>query len=391
MASRAPQIMIVAGEASGDLHGAGLAGELLRLAPAATLCGMGGSEMAAAGVELLLDIAGLSVMGIVEVVGRIREIRAAMWLLEQRLATRPPDLLILIDYPGFNLALAAKAKKLGVPVLYYISPKVWAWGRWRLRRIRRLVDRMAVILPFEKDFYERQGMAVEFVGNPLLDSVKTTMRREVFLARHNIAADCTVVGLLPGSRRQEIRTLLPVFLAAAERLGRNLAKPVFLLPLAPSLTRADLDENGLAASGLDVRVIEGERYDLMAACAAVMAASGTVTLELAILGIPMVVAYRMSPFSYFLVRRLVKLKYASLVNLVAGREVVTELLQEKLSAAGLSAALLLLLEDERAATDMRRQLTEVKGMLGEPGAAGRVAQLAVQMIYGADRQINESD
>lgn len=378
--------MIVAGEASGDLHGAGLAGALLDMAPEAHLCGMGGSEMAGAGVELLVDIAELSVMGIVEVIGRFAEIRAAMRLLEERLISRPPDLLVLIDYPGFNLALAAKARKLGIAVFYYISPKVWAWGRWRLKKIRRLVDRMAVILPFEKDFYQQQGMTVDFVGNPLLDSVRRTMSRQAFLARHAIDDDCTVVGLLPGSRRQEIKNLLPVFLAAAEELGRHLAKPVFLLPLAPSLSIADLENNGLAGTRLDVRVIEGERYDLMAACETVMAASGTVTLELAILGIPMVVAYRMSPVSYFLVRRLVKLKYASLVNLVAGKEVVTELLQEKLSSSGLCAVVKDLLQDEEAAADMRRQLAGIRRQLGEPGASRRTARLVLHLACGESLQ-----
>lgn len=371
--------MIVAGEASGDLHGAHLARALRDRLPSVVLSGMGGTEMAAAGVELLVDISNLAVMGIAEVISRLADIRSAMRTLEQQLEKQRPDLLILIDYPGFNLMMAARAKKLQVPVFYYISPKVWAWGGGRVKKIKRLVDRMAVILPFEEEFYRERGVAVCFVGNPLLDSVKCGMDRSEFLGKHGVDPHCTVIGILPGSRKMEVSALLPIFIAAAQRLtGKR--KTVFLIPRASTLTVADLDENGLAGCGLDYRVIAEDRYDLMASCDAVMAASGTVTLELAILNVPMVVAYRVSWFTYLIARMLVKVEYFSLVNLVAAAEVVPELLQDEVTPPRVSDEIERLLDNSQAA-HMRQQLAEVVSQLGGPGAAGRTADLALELIH----------
>jgi lipid-A-disaccharide synthase len=209
--SQKKQVMIVAGEASGDLHGSRLVRSLKALQPEIDIFGMGGQEMAAAGMELLCDISNLAVMGVAEVVSRLWDIRKAMRILEHRLHEQPPDLLILIDYPGFNLMLAVRAKKLNIPVMYYISPKVWAWNRRRVKKIRRLVDRMAVILPFEQEFYQQHGMEVTFVGNPLLDSVKLQTSKKDFFEKHDIDPLSTVVGILPGSRKQEIARMLPVF------------------------------------------------------------------------------------------------------------------------------------------------------------------------------------
>lgn len=377
------RIMIVAGEASGDLHGGRLALALKARDPELVIAGLGGSEMAAAGVEILSDVSGLSVMGIMEVLLRLRDIRSAMRILKRRLQTDPPALLILIDFPDFNLRLAAAARKLQVPVMYYISPKVWAWRTGRVKKIRRLVDRMAVILPFEKDFYRRHGLEVDFVGHPLLDIVRVNESRSGFLQKHDIAPESIVVGILPGSRRQEVKTLLPVFLAAAALMTEETANMVFLLPLASTLTMADLVDNGLndyCPGSIDLRVVKEERYELMAACDAVMAASGTVTLELAILGVPMVVAYRLSRLSYIFGRWLIKVKYASLVNLVAGREVVPELLQNEATPEKIGRALLPLLQDADRSSAMRRQLAGVRRQLGEEGASDRAAQVALEII-----------
>lgn len=381
MAGRsAPHILIVAGEASGDLHGAHLAKALQELAPGVTIAAMGGKALAAQGATLLADAAKLAVVGIVEVLSHLGEIRAAKAALERYLRAERPDLLILIDYPDFNLLLARKAKKLGIPILYYISPQVWAWRSGRVRTIRRLVDRMAVILPFEQRFYAEHGMTVDFVGHPLLDSVRTTMSREEFCTRHRIPVGNTLIGLLPGSRRKELASMLPVFLAAAEQLAKSHQHLSFLIPLAPTMTRADLDQCGLDGTKLDVRVIEENRYDLMAACQAVMAASGTVTLELAILGVPMVVSYRVSRLTYALGRRLIKVAYASLVNLVAGERVVEELLQADATPEKISAAVGRLVTDAEYRQAMIARLHEVRRALGEPGASRRTARLALAMI-----------
>lgn len=371
--------MIVAGEASGDLHGAGLARALQSRRPGIEISGMGGVEMRRAGVDILHDITGLAVMGLVEIVSRLREIRFAMRTIEKSLQSAPPDLLVLIDYPGFNLMLAEKARRLNIPILYYISPKVWAWRSGRVRKIKRLVDRLAVILPFEKEFYRGFGMEVDFVGNPLLDSVQPRLSKAEFRKQHRIAPDSTVIGILPGSRRQEVKTLLPDFLMTASRLAADLPNTVFLLPLASTLSVGDLRKYGLEKYDLDIRVIQDDRYDLMAACDAVLAASGTVTLELAILGVPMVVAYRVAPLTWFMARLLVKLKYASLVNLVAGREVVPELLQDDAVPDKLYGAVRRLLTGP-AGQAMRAELAAVRELLGEPGAAGRTADIALEMI-----------
>ncbi len=373
------RVMIMAGEASGDMHGAKLVAAMREQAPNLAVCGIGGPALAAQGVELLYDSSRLAVVGIVEVISHFRFIREAMHALEKRLREQPPRLLILIDYPDFNLILAKKAKRLGIPIFYYISPQVWAWRSGRVKTIKKLVDRMAVILPFEKDFYHRRGMEVEYVGHPLMDTVRASMPRSEFLQSLGIAPESTVIGILPGSRKREIAEMLPIFLAAAKQMQAQLVKPVFLLPLAPTLSEDDLLANGLAEAGVEVRVIRENRYDLMGACNAVMAASGTVSLELAILAVPMVISYRVSPLTYFLGRRLIKVQYASLVNLVAGREVVPELLQNEAVPEKIAAATLRLVVNQVERTAMLAGLADLRERLGGAGASARAAHLALAL------------
>jgi len=374
-----PRIMLVAGEASGDMHGAKLVAAMRKQAPDLEVCGIGGSALAAQGMEILYDSSRLAVVGIIEVLSHLRFIREAMHALEKRLREQPPDLLILIDYPDFNLIMAKKARRLGIPVFYYISPQVWAWRSGRVKTIRKLVDRLAVILPFEKEFYQKRGMNVEYVGHPLMDTVRAVRPRTEFLPTLGIAPESTVIGILPGSRRREIAAMLPIFLTAAKLMQKQLGKVVFLLPLAPTLSEADLLANGLAEAGVEVRVIRENRYELMAACDAVMAASGTVSLELAILEVPMVVAYKVSPLTYFLGRRLIKVPYASLVNLVAGREVVPELLQDDAVPEKIAAATVRLVANQTERARMLAGLAEVRERLGGPGASDRAALLALSL------------
>ncbi len=385
------QIMIVAGEASGDMHGARLVEALRRRQPSLRFCGIGGKELAAAGVELLYDASKIAVVGITEVLSHLGEILAARKALINRLRADRPALLILIDYPDFNLLLAAAAKKLGIPVFYYISPQVWAWRSGRVRKIGRLTDRMAVILPFEQEFYAERGVAVEFVGHPLKDTVRPEQiaSREEFFRVHglDVGPNCRVVGLLPGSRAKEVRSLLPDFLAAAELLAADKSGSwLFLLPRASTVSHELLLESGLAAhqNRLNIRVVDDDRYALMAACDAAAAASGTVTLELAILGIPAVAAYRLSPWTYRLGRLLVRhLRHFSLVNLIAGREVIPELLQEQISPAALAATLPQLINDTACRRETLRGLAEVSAKLGQPGCAERAAELALSCIRPA--------
>ncbi|WP_417912005.1 lipid-A-disaccharide synthase [Candidatus Electronema sp. TJ] len=382
-------VMIVAGEASGDMHGARLVEAMSLLRPGLRFSGLGGRELAAAGVELLCDASKIAVVGITEVFSHLGDILAARKALIKRMRADRPALLILIDYPDFNLLLAAAAKKLGIPVFYYISPQVWAWRSGRVKKIGRLTDRMAVILPFEQDFYARRGVTVDFVGHPLKDTVRpeSLSSRADFFRAHDldVAPDCRVVGLLPGSRAKEIRSLLPDFLAAAELLttedkSRNW---LFLLPRASTVSQELLWENGLALhqNRLNIRVVDDDRYALMAACDAAAAASGTVTLELAILGVPAVAAYRVSPWTYRIGRLLVRhLRHFSLVNLIARREVIPELLQNQVSPAALAAKLRQLIDDAGCRRETLRGLAEVTEMLGPPGCAERAAVLALSCM-----------
>jgi len=377
------EIMIVAGEASGDLHGAHLVRAMRARDADLRFCGMGGRELHAAGVELLYDAATLAVVGAVEVLGHLGDILRARRALIERMRSRRPALLILIDYPDFNLLLAKKAKEFGVPVFYYVSPQIWAWRSGRVHTIKRLVDRMAVILPFEQAFYARYGVEVDFVGHPLLDSVKPDLSPAEFRARHGIDPASKLVGLLPGSRRKEIANLLPGFLAAAGLLARDNPSVTFLIPQAPTISRALLDEHGLAAwrDRLDVRVIADDRYAMMAACDAAIAASGTVTLELAILGVPTVAAYRVSRRTYWLGRLLIRgLRFFSLVNLIAERAVIPELLQDAANPGQIAHELQVMLEDGEARATMLAGLAEVRQRLGGPGASGRAAAVALALL-----------
>jgi len=363
------------------MHGALLLKELKRLAGEIDICGIGGKEIAAQGAEIIVDASELAVVGLFEVFSHLKDIRQAMRLLERRMEAQPPDLLILIDYPDFNLIMARKAKRLGIPIFYYISPQVWAWRSGRVKKIKKLVDRMAVILPFEKNFYAQRGMEVAFVGHPLLDTVTASGTRSAFLQNHAIPTGRPVIGIMPGSRRKEIATLLPVFLEAAALIQKEIPEAVFLLPQAPSVSAELLFQHGLGDCGLEVKIIAEERYNLMAACDAVMAASGTITLELAILNIPMLVAYRVSPLSHFIGKRLIDVPHISLVNLVAGREVIPELVQQEVTPEKIAGSLVRMIRDQTYRRNILSGLAEVKKLLGEKGASKRAARIGYDLIH----------
>lgn len=379
------EIMIVTGEASGDLHGANLLRAMRKHNSGLSFCGMGGSELAALGMEILYDAAKVSVVGVFEVFAHLGDILKAQQVLKSRMVVRPPALLIIIDLPDFNLLLAKKAKKFGIPVFYYITPQVWAWRSGRVRTIGQRVDKVGVILPFEEEYFKTRGIAAEYVGHPLLDSVKVSSTPLEICEKYRIDPDCRRIGLLPGSRKREIATLLPIFLEAASLVQKHTTdRLVFLLPLASTIEEKDLRDKGLhgKAEELDIRIISEDRYDVMAACEAVIAASGTVTLELALLDVPMVVTYRFAPLTYQLGRMLVKLRYFSLVNLIAGEEVVPELLQDEVTPENIACQIGSILHDQGRSERMRKGLRDVRDRLGGQGASERAAQLALQMLKG---------
>lgn len=378
-----PRVMIVTGEASGDLHGAGLLRALQAKFPGLQACGMGGPELAARGMEILFDAAKVSVVGIFEVLSHLPNIVKAQQILRRRLRRERPDLLILIDLPDFNLMLAKSAKALGIPVFYYISPQVWAWRSGRIKTIQKRVDKLGVILPFEVDFFRKRGVDAEYTGHPLLDSVHIFENREAFFARHGLAADTTCIGILPGSRKREIASLLPIFLAAARRMQeKSPARLTFFLPQASTISDLDLEQAGLVhfRQDLDIRIVREGRYDMMTACDAVMAASGTVTLELAILQVPMVVCYRLSPLTYRLAKMMVKLDHFSLVNLIAGYTAVPELLQDEVTPERIAAEMTALLTIPQKMHSMKDALSSIREQLGEAGASEKAAAVAVRLL-----------
>ena len=374
------RVMIVAGEASGDMYGARLVEESLQLCPELTFFGIGGNAMRAAGVETLIDANEMAVMGLVEVISHFRIISRAFVTLKRILVATPPDLLILIDYPGFNLRLAAAAKKAGVKVLYYISPKVWAWRPGRAQQIARNVDHVAVIFPFEVPIYQQAGVPVTFVGHPLLDMVKPSMGRDEAVAAFGLDPERRTVGLFPGSRRSELKLLMPVLLASAGRLKDTFNDLQFILPLASGFSRADLLVAYPELEQLGVRIIAGKNYDVMQVCTAIIAASGTVTMEIALLGVPMVIVYKVAPLTYAIGRRIVKIEHMGICNIVAGERIVPELMQQDAEPGPVSEQISRYLADHSYAEAVSHRLAAIRELLGSGGASQRVAELVVAQV-----------
>lgn len=373
------RIMIVAGEASGDIYGADLVREANRLDPELHFVGIGGQRMREAGVETLVDSADMAVVGLVEVLKHFDVISAAFLKLKKILREDPPALLILIDYPGFNLRLAKVARRAGVKVLYYISPQIWAWRQGRVKKIARLVDHMAVILPFEAAFYERAGLPVTFVGHPLLDMVQVSMNREQAAAGFGLDPSRKIVGLFPGSRANEIERLLPVIIDSARLLKDRFPDIQFAVPVASTLNQDDLEHQFLAA-GLDVTFTHERIHDLIRACDAVISVSGTVTLEVALIGTPMVIIYKLSPLTYLLAKRLVKIEHIGLCNIIAGETVVRELIQHEANPGMISAEIEKILGNVQYADEIKQKLSAVRSQLKSGGASANVARLALALM-----------
>ena len=375
---RTRRVLLVAGEASGDLHGADLLQALRARLPDLEVFGVGGQRLREEGMETVADAAEVATVGILEGAGRLRALVRTYRTLVRRIRESRPDLCVLIDFPEFNLRLARVAKRAGVPVLYYIGPQVWAWRRGRVRKIARRVDRLAVVFPFEPPLYEARLPAVEFVGHPLLDRVRVTRSREETLRRHGLDPARRMVLLLPGSRPSEIHQLLPALLETVRTLAPDGYQ--FALALAHTLPRAAV-EGPVRASGLPVEVVEEDTYNLIGAADLALVSSGTATLECALLECPMVIVYRVSPVTYVLARLLVRgVRHVGMPNIVAGREVVPELLQGDVTGARITAAARSILDDAGRRAAMVADLREVRHRLGRGGAAGRAAAIALEMM-----------
>lgn len=363
--------MLSAGEASGDRLGAGLAEALLRRRPELELVGMGGERMERAGVHRLQDSDEVAVVGIVEVLGRLPAIRAAMGRLERELTDRPPDLLVPIDFPDFNLRLAARARRRQVPVVYYVSPQVWAWRRGRVRTIAGLVRRMLVLFPFERSFYEEAGVPVSFVGHP---AVETPPPRERSTLCEVVGVDPSrpVVALMPGSRSGELARLLPPMLDAAAALARDRPELQWLVPLASGLDPAIVAAEA-SRRGLELHVVRDLFPEVLSICEAGVVASGTASLEAALAGLPIVVVYRMSPLSHLLARAMVRLDHIALPNLVADERLVPELVGPDCRPETIAAALARYLDEPEHAASVRVRLLALRERLGGEGAFERAA------------------
>lgn len=381
-------IMLSAGETSGDLHGGTLCRALRALAPDVGLVGMGGPCMAAAGMEVVADPTSHAVVGTSEAVGRLPGLYRAYRTLVRRLREAPPRALVVIDFPEFNMRLARQARRAGVPVIYFIPPQVWAWRRGRVRLIARLASRVLAVFPFETALYQSAGVAVEFVGHPLLDVLPAALDRAGARAGLGLPLETPVVGLFPGSRREEIARLLPAMLDAARRLAAPAggAPTRFVLGLAPSVERAGVEAlvaEGRAAGGPAVDIVAHRTYEVMAAADAILIASGTATLEAALLGAPMVVCYRVSRISELISRLLIRIPWISLPNIVAGRVVVPELLQDDATGERLAAEARRLLAEPASAAAQRTAFAELRSRLGEPGVGQRAARAVLAAARAA--------
>jgi len=368
--------MIIAGEASGDIHGARLVSAMKERNKDLFFCGIGGKALRDAGVEIIQDASTLSVVGITEVFSKIFSLIKGMAGAKRLLKSSKPGLLILIDFPDFNLKIAANAKKLGIPVLYYISPQVWAWRQGRLKKIKELVNHLVVILPFEKEFFKKHGVPVSYVGHPLLDGGPSSVK-------WNEKKDTTVIGLMPGSRDSEIGKHLPVMLEAASLIVRKMNRVKIAVSLAPTVKREYVEKIVEKYGAYDYDIVSGGADQILKRCSLVVAASGTVTLEAAIAGVPMVIIYRVSPVSYRLGKAMIKVPNICLVNLIAGREIVPELIQESATPANIADEVLKILRDSGKIESMRNELIGIRNLLGGPGASSRVADIAISMLTDA--------
>lgn len=353
------KILISVGEASGDLHASNLIRAVLAQNSAVKFFGMGGNLMRAAGATILVDTSKIALIGALKIITNCFAIFRALRVMKAFLKNEHPQILILVDYAEFNFRLAKYAKKLGIKVIYYISPKLWAWRQHRVKLVKKYVDVMAVIFPFEVDFYKKWDIPAIFVGNPLLPIVKTTKPIITTKIEHNLDLTAKTIGLLPGSRHGEIERLLPVMLKTAEKLQQDFPAVQFILPVAPSLAEADLAPY-LTKSQLKIHLIKNDTYNVVSCCDAVIVASGTATLETALLAIPMVIIYKVSELEYWIGKKLIKLKYIGLCNILANEAIVPELIQQNASAENIANEIKRILTDLPYRNLMLAKLKQIK-------------------------------
>ncbi|WP_157468362.1 lipid-A-disaccharide synthase [Desulfatibacillum aliphaticivorans] len=369
-------VMIIAGEASGDVHGARLVKAMKARNPNLYFCGIGGQAMEKEGLRIVVDAKELSVVGITEILERAGTLLHGVMFAREVVRQIKPDLLILIDFPDFNMMVAKTARSLGVKVLYYISPQIWAWRQNRVKKIKKLVDHIAVILPFEKEFYDAHNVPVTYVGHPLLDHEGAD--REPTVKRNP-----NLIGLLPGSRNREVSSLLPVMLQAAAIMREQRPGLQFVLPMAPTVDPSLVESILARIMGEDaswVEIRQGRAREVMEQSQLVIAASGTVTLEAALALAPTVIVYRISSISYLVAKAVIKVKYVGLANLIGKKEIMPELIQDKANPENIAARSLEIILDPRRLSEIYRDLKEVRKLLGGPGASDKTASIALELL-----------
>jgi len=372
---------MIAGEASGDLHGSLLVKEMLSLDPTLQVYGVGGEKMKKEGVELIADSKEMAVVGITEVLLKLKSIYRIYRKLKNSLTIHSPSLVVLIDYPDFNLRFAREAKKKNIPIVYYISPQVWAWRKGRIKKIGRLVKKMIVIFPFEKKIYEEANIDVDFVGHPLLDLIRSQFSREEAFQKFSLTSGITTIGLLPGSRMHEVKRHLPQMIEAISLISKQISPVQFIIPVAPGLNWEEV-QNLVGSKRENIRVVENNIYDVMRISDLVVVASGTATIEAAIMGAPMIVVYRVSPLTYLIGKILIKVKNIGMVNIIAGETIVPELIQKNVTPEKISGAVVRILENPSKQEEIKRALNRLKEKIGNPGASFRAAQIIIRLLQG---------
>ena len=373
------KILIIAGEASGDLHSSGLIKELRKLNQEMEIFGIGGNKMKEAGVELIYDMERFSLIGFSEVLKRLNFFRKMMNSMVSCAEDRSPDLVILVDYPGFNLRLAQRLKKKGIPILYYISPQIWAWGGKRLEKIKNLVNKILVFFPFEEKIYNDAGVDVEFIGHPLLELVKPTLSQEEYRRSMNLGKNDILLGLLPGSRTQEVEKILPVMLQTCLLLKKRLKKLKVGVSLA-SIIEKDLLKKILNQFELEIILEKELTYDLMHYSDLLLVTSGTATLESAIAQTPLLILYKTSFLNWILAKSMIRIPYIGLVNVVAGKKIVPEFIQYQAKPELLAGEAFDILSDRKKYEDIKAELNKVKQRLGQKGAYKKAAGIVNQML-----------
>ena len=379
------ELLIITGEDSGDLYGGNLAREIKKLSPDINISGVGGKQIKSSGVDIFCDVSEISVVGFWEVIEKLGLIRRLYKQIIEKFDSGNVKGVVLIDYPGFNLKIAKAAKERGIPVFYYISPQVWAWRKSRVKTIKKYVDKMMVILPFEKEFYQREGVDVEFVGHPLLEVIASNSEAISSSNKKEICQDLGVddkkliIGILPGSRKKEIAYMLPEILKASSLIKGKYPSVQFLLPLSQSIEE-DYLKNFITSDYSYIKIVKGKNYDVMKVSDLLITKSGTSTLEAAIIGTPMIIVYKTSITSYYLAKALVNVTYAGLPNLLAGKEAAPELLQHKMNAKNIAEKTIYFLEKKDGLEQMREEFKNIKYSLGEQGASKRTASIIINHL-----------